>query len=78
MYDRKFTNAAGGNVSIKVSDDHFIMSPTLMSQNYLCDLNPEQILVIDKEKISLMVMVELHVKLICTWLLMKKMQRLTA
>ena len=50
MYDRKFTNAAGGNVSIKVSDDHFIMSPTLMSQNYLCDLNPEQILVIDKEK----------------------------
>jgi ribulose-5-phosphate 4-epimerase/fuculose-1-phosphate aldolase len=50
MYDRKFTNAAGGNVSKKVSDDHFIMSPTLMSQTYLCDLNPEQILVIDKEK----------------------------
>lgn len=50
MYDRKFTNAAGGNVSVKINDEHFIMSPTLMSQNHLCDLDPEQILVIDKDE----------------------------
>lgn len=48
MYDRKFTNSAGGNISVKVSEEHFIMTPTLMSQNYLCDLKPEQIIVIDK------------------------------
>ena len=50
MYDRKFTNSAGGNVSVKVSDEHFIMTPTLMSQNYLCNLKPEQILVIDNNE----------------------------
>ena len=50
MYDRKFSNEAGGNVSVKVSDKHFIMTPTLASQNFLWDLRPEQILVIDKEE----------------------------
>lgn len=50
MYDRKFSNEAGGNVSIKVSKEHFIMTPTLASQNYLWDLKPEQILVIDKDE----------------------------
>ncbi|WP_429964974.1 class II aldolase/adducin family protein [Enterococcus sp. AZ072] len=50
MYDRKFTNSAGGNVSVKINDEHFIMTPTLMSQNHLCNLTPEQILVIDKNE----------------------------
>ena len=50
MYDRKFSNEAGGNVSVKVSDKHFIMTPTLASQNFLWDLRPEQILVIDKDE----------------------------
>lgn len=50
MYDRKLTNAAGGNVSIKVSNEHFIMTPTLMSQNFLCELRPEQILVLDQQE----------------------------
>ncbi|MFD1449655.1 MULTISPECIES: class II aldolase/adducin family protein [Oceanobacillus] len=49
MFDRFQTNAAGGNLSLKVSDEHFIMTPTLMSQNYRCDLSPFQILVVDKE-----------------------------
>lgn len=48
MFDRFLTNAAGGNVSIKVSDTHKIMTPTLMSQNYLCNLSPYQILVVDQ------------------------------
>nr|WP_284249003.1 class II aldolase/adducin family protein [Tetragenococcus halophilus] len=51
MYERKFTNSAGGNVSIKVDGGkYFLMTPTLMSQNYLCDLRPEQILVIDRQE----------------------------
>lgn len=49
MFDRFITNAAGGNVSIKVSDSYKIMTPTLMSQNYLCNLSPYQILVVDNE-----------------------------
>ncbi|AKG73488.1 class II aldolase/adducin family protein [Salinicoccus halodurans] len=49
MFDRFQTNAAGGNLSLKVNDDHIIMTPTLMSQNYLCDLSPFQILVVDKD-----------------------------
>lgn len=49
MFDRFQTNAAGGNLSLKVSEEHIIMTPTLMSQNYHCDLSPFQILVIDKD-----------------------------
>lgn len=49
MFDRKLTNAAGGNVSVKVSEEHYIMTPSFMSQAHLCDLVSEQILVIDKE-----------------------------
>lgn len=48
MFDRFNTNAAGGNISVKVSDEHFIMTPTLMSQAKFCRLQPEEILVIDK------------------------------
>lgn len=47
LYDRNGTNAAGGNISERMNDDHIIMTPTLMSQNYLCDLSPFQILVVD-------------------------------
>lgn len=50
LFDRKLTNAAGGNLSVKVSDNYFIMTPSFMSQAFLCDLKPEQILVIDKEE----------------------------
>ncbi|OIJ11191.1 hypothetical protein BKP37_16180 [Anaerobacillus alkalilacustris] len=49
MFDRFNTNAAGGNISVRVSDEHFIMTPTLMSQAKFCRLNPEDILVIDKD-----------------------------
>jgi len=48
MFDRFNTNAAGGNISVKVSEKHFIMTPTLMSQAKFCRLNPEDIIVIDK------------------------------
>nr|WP_295974483.1 class II aldolase/adducin family protein [uncultured Bacillus sp.] len=49
MFDRFNTNAAGGNISVRVSEDRFIMTPTLMSQEKFCRLNPEDIIVIDKE-----------------------------
>ncbi|SDD31317.1 L-fuculose-phosphate aldolase [Terribacillus halophilus] len=47
MFDRYETNAAGGNVSVRMNDDHIIMTPTLMSQEKFCDLKPYEILVVD-------------------------------
>lgn len=47
IYDRYGTNAAGGNISVRLNEEHIIMTPTLMSQNHLCDLSPYQILVVD-------------------------------
>ncbi|GMG95335.1 class II aldolase/adducin family protein [Tepidimicrobium xylanilyticum] len=45
MFDRKLTNAVGGNVSVKINDEHIIMTPSLMAEEYFCRLEPEQILV---------------------------------
>ncbi|EAD7779329.1 hypothetical protein FFC14_00205 [Listeria monocytogenes] len=47
MFDRFETNAAGGNVSVRMNNEHIIMTPTLMSQAKLCDLSPYEILVVD-------------------------------
>ncbi|VVM34443.1 class II aldolase/adducin family protein [Terribacillus sp. AE2B 122] len=47
MFDRFETNAAGGNVSVRMSDDHIVMTPTLMAQEKFCDLKPYEILVVD-------------------------------
>ncbi len=49
MFDRDLTNAAGGNLSERMNKEHFIMTPTLMAQQQLCKLEPEDILVVDKE-----------------------------
>ncbi|MFD1449046.1 class II aldolase/adducin family protein [Oceanobacillus profundus] len=50
MFDRYETNTAGGNVSARVSDEHIIMSPTLMSQKHHCDISPYQVLVVDMDE----------------------------
>lgn len=47
MFDRFETNAAGGNVSVRMNEKHIIMTPTLMSQAKLCDLSAYEILVVD-------------------------------
>ncbi len=49
MYERKVTNSAGGNVSVKVDENHYIMTPRLMAEDFHCDLRPDQILVLDKD-----------------------------
>lgn len=50
MYERKVTNSAGGNVSVKIDENHFIMTPRLMSEEFHCNLRPDQILVIDRNE----------------------------
>ncbi|MFB4163249.1 class II aldolase/adducin family protein [Alteribacillus sp. JSM 102045] len=47
MFQRFETNAAGGNVSARVNDDHIIMTPTLVSQQKFCDLQRHEILVVN-------------------------------
>lgn len=47
MFDRKLTNIAGGNVSMRVSDEHILMTPTLMSEEKHCVLKNEEVLVVD-------------------------------
>ncbi|MFB5662239.1 class II aldolase/adducin family protein [Alteribacillus sp. HJP-4] len=47
MFERFETNAAGGNVSVRMNNDHIIMTPTLMSQQKFCDLEWHEILVVN-------------------------------
>ncbi|MCB2660466.1 hypothetical protein KQ740_14510, partial [Listeria monocytogenes] len=47
MFDRFETNAAGGNVRVRMISEHIIMTPTLMSHAKLCDLSPYEILEVD-------------------------------
>ncbi|APX71531.1 class II aldolase/adducin family protein [Companilactobacillus allii] len=57
IFDRFDTNVAGGNFSFKVTDkdgdygdkdkEYIIMTPTMMSEAYLGDLSPAQILVVE-------------------------------
>ncbi|GAN41049.1 class II aldolase/adducin family protein (plasmid) [Lacticaseibacillus paracasei] len=51
VMQRDDTNIAGGNISFKVRDetgkDYIIMTPTMMSQAYLGELSPSQILVVE-------------------------------
>lgn len=53
MFNRKDTNIAGGNMSMKVfdKDDHpyILLTPTFMSETFYAELSPAQILVIDEE-----------------------------
>ncbi|NLY85700.1 MAG: aldolase [Tissierellia bacterium] len=47
MFDRWLANAAGGNLSCKVSSNHYIMTASGLSSKYLWDIGPENILVVD-------------------------------
>ena len=49
MYDRWLTNAAGGNLSCKVNEDHYIMTGSGLSAERLWNIEPEDILVVDKD-----------------------------
>ncbi len=47
MWDRKLTNAAGGNFAVKVDTDSILISPSLMSERHFCELQPEDFLLIN-------------------------------
>jgi len=47
MWDRKLTNAAGGNFAVRVADNRILISPSMMSEFGMCDLGIEEFLLID-------------------------------
>ena len=47
MWDRRLTNAAGGNFAVRVDDDRILISPSLMSERHFCEMKPEDFLLIN-------------------------------
>ena len=47
MWERRLTNAAGGNFAVRVDDNRILISPSLMSETKYCKLKPEDFLLID-------------------------------
>jgi L-fuculose-phosphate aldolase len=47
MWDRKLTNAAGGNFAVRVAEDRILISPSMMSEFGMCDLDANEFLLID-------------------------------
>lgn len=50
VFDRRLTNAAGGNIAVQVDDDKLLVSPSLMSEKNRCDIGIEDFLLIDFDK----------------------------
>jgi L-fuculose-phosphate aldolase len=47
IWERRLTNAAGGNFAVKVDENRILISPSMMSEEKHCMLNPEDFLLID-------------------------------
>ncbi|MDF2802299.1 MAG: aldolase [Anaerocolumna sp.] len=50
MWERRLTNAAGGNFAVRVDENRVLISPSLMSEEKHCELNPEDFLLIDYDE----------------------------
>jgi L-fuculose-phosphate aldolase len=50
MWERRLTNAAGGNFAVRVAENRILVTPSLMSERKHCCLAPEDILLIDYEE----------------------------
>lgn len=50
MWDRRLTNAAGGNFAVRMEENRILISPSMMSEEKHCRLNPEDFLLIDYEQ----------------------------
>ncbi len=50
MWDRKLTNAAGGNFAVKVAENRILVSPSMMSEHKMCELDVEDFLLIDYDE----------------------------
>ena len=49
IWDRRLTNAAGGNFAVKVDENRVLISPSMMSERKHGILDPEDMLLVDYE-----------------------------
>lgn len=47
LWERRLTNAAGGNLAMRVDDNRILLSPSMMSEHKHCRINIEEPLLID-------------------------------
>lgn len=47
MWDKRLTNAAGGNFAMQVDDDKMLISPSMMSEHQHCCLHPDDFMLVD-------------------------------
>jgi L-fuculose-phosphate aldolase len=50
MWERRLTNAAGGNFAVRVEDNRILITPSLMSERKHCRIEPDDFLLIDYEQ----------------------------
>jgi L-fuculose-phosphate aldolase len=50
IWERRLTNAAGGNFAVRVDENRILISPSMMSEEKHCMLNPEDFLLIDYDQ----------------------------
>ena len=50
MWDRRLTNAAGGNFAVRVDENRILITPSMMSEHKHCVLQPEDIMLIDYDE----------------------------
>ncbi len=50
MWERRLTNAAGGNFAVRVDENRILISPSMMSEERHCELEPEDFLLIDYDE----------------------------
>ena len=50
MWERRLTNAAGGNFAVRVAENRILISPSMMSEEKHCMVNPEDFFLIDYEE----------------------------
>lgn len=47
LFDRRLTNAAGGNAAVRVADNRIIVTPSMMSEHKHCEIEAKDILLCD-------------------------------
>jgi L-fuculose-phosphate aldolase len=50
MWERRLTNAAGGNFAVRAADGHILITPSMMSERKHCVMEPKDILLMDYDK----------------------------
>ncbi|MDR1929639.1 MAG: class II aldolase/adducin family protein [Treponema sp.] len=50
IWERRLTNAAGGNFAVRVEENRILISPSMMSEEKHCMMDPEDFLLIDYEQ----------------------------